>query len=304
LENVLLSLYLNLKGFDLLRQDYKLPGVASGIVTQRYYDGKRQEVLLSVPKENSLALFVNGQELVTINCSPTMLNFLVLGYLFGEGIIDRIEDVLMLGVCEDEAIANVILKKKDFIAPEKKIITSGCGGGTTFTEDFSEEINSELFTEPENIFLLVRSMLKNTENYHESGGIHASALCDCGGIISMSEDIGRHNTIDKIVGECIYNKIPTEDKILITTGRISSEMLRKAVKLKIPIVASLTSPTEMAVRLARELNVTLIGYVRSNKMTLYSCPDRIKNKINIKVNDSCSDSQLTQVAGENYRCQE
>jgi len=263
------------------------------IVTQKYYDGKWHDEILSAPKETAIIVYINGEELVTISCSPFKMNFLVLGYLYNEGIINEIGDISALGVCEDNAIASVRLKKNSFTVPKKKIITSGCGGGIIFNDEFCEKIDSELTIEPNNLFHLMRSMLKNAEHYKESGGIHASAICDSENIIAMSEDIGRHNTIDKIVGECIFNNISTKDKILITTGRISSEMLRKAVKLKVPIVASLSSPTDIAIKLAKDFNVTLIGYVRSNKMTLYSYPERLKN-------NSYSDSQLTKVAVENF----
>lgn len=250
-------------------------GIQQGIMTKRYYDKEWHDVTLSIPKEQPITVYVNGEELVTIICTPVKTNFLVLGYLYEEGIIDKIEDVLVLGVCDDNAIASIRLRNSNFIVPRNKIITSGCGGGIIFNEGFSGKINSKMSISPEKLANLMKMMLGSAENYRESGGIHTSALCSSDAILVMGEDIGRHNTIDKIAGECIFRKISMKDKFLITTGRISSEMLRKAVKMEIPIIASLTSPTEAAVRLADEYNVTLSGYVRNNKMTLYSNPQRL-----------------------------
>jgi FdhD protein len=136
-------------------------------------------------------------------------------------------------------------------------------------------INSEMTTSPEHLIYLVQQMLNKADLYHISGGIHSSALCDSEGILVNAEDIGRHNTIDKICGECLFRKISTKDKILITTGRISSEMLRKAVKMEVPIVASLTTPTEEAIRYAKDADVTLVGRVGRNCCTVYNDCERL-----------------------------
>jgi len=250
-------------------------GIQPGIRTLKYYDSKWHDATLSVPKEKNITIYVNGEELVTIVCTPIMTNFLVLGYLYGEGIIDSIEDISSLRVSDDDEIARVSLKNTDYLLPNKKIITPGFGGGIIFNNEFSAKVDSHLKTSSHSVFLLMKMMLGSAKNYGDSGGIHSSALCSPDSIIVMGEDIGRHNTFDKIAGECIFRKIPTKDKILITTGRISSEMLRKAVKMEIPIIASLTSPTEAAVRLSEEYNVTLAGYVRDDKMTLYSNHNRL-----------------------------
>ena len=255
-------------------------GLTSDIKTHKYVDGKWQEVTLSVPKEMSLSFYINGQEFVSILCTPNKLNFLVMGYLRAEGIINGIEDITLMRVCEESAVADVRLKQTDLVLPKKRILTSGCGGGVSYNDSVAgSKIDSEICILPEQLLFLMQQMLQNAELYRISGGIHTSALCDCNNVIVFGEDIGRHNTIDKIIGECMFHKIPLSDKILITTGRISSEMLRKAVKMQIPIVASLTSPTERALLLARELDVTLIGYVRGKHFTVYSKSERVQYNV-------------------------
>ncbi len=252
------------------------PGIAPNIKCQKYVDGQWREVTLSVPQEMPFSIFVNGREAVTIYCTPIKLNFLVLGYLSAEGIIKDIEDVALMGVCEDLTVAQVKLRADDFVLPQKKVRTSGCIGGVSFSTDITQsKISSGMTTSPEHLLYLMQQMLHKAELYHISGGIHCSALCDSDNIIVLAEDIGRHNTLDKIFGECMFRKIRTKDKILITTGRISSEMLRKAVKMQIPIVASLTTPTEEAIKFAQESDVTLIGRVGSNCCNVYNHYERL-----------------------------
>lgn len=242
----------------------------------KYYAGKWQEASLSIPQEMSLDIYVNEQMFVSIHCTPSKLQFLVLGYLFGEGIITSTDDINILRICEESTLADVRLRRKDFCLPQKRTVTSGCGGGVSFNNSqLGPKINSATTISPEQLLSLMQKMIQLAELYRETGGIHTSALGDNNNILVVGEDIGRHNTIDKIVGECLFRGINTKDKILLATGRITSEMVRKAVKMEIPIIASLTSPTEKALLMARELDVTLVGYVRRNNLTVYTMPKRL-----------------------------
>ena len=107
-------------------------------------------------------------------------------------------------------------------------------------------------------------------HYKESRGIHGAALADASGLLVVAEDVGRHNAVDKVKGEALLRGIPTEDRLLLSTGRVSSEMLLKAARMGVPLVASRTSPTEMAVALAEQLNVTVCGYVRGETLNVYA----------------------------------
>lgn len=252
------------------------PGNAPDIRCHHYFDGKWEDQMIYVPQELPLAIYINGRELVTILCSPSKLNFLVVGYLLAEGVIENIEDINILRVCEESSIADIRLKNNDYKLPDKRILTSGCGGGMSLNSGhYQERLVSKLSVAPEKLFILVKQMIKSGKAYRLSGGSHTSALCDTNHIIALGEDIGRHNTLDKIIGECLMRNISTKDKILITSGRIASEMLRKAVKMEIPMVVSLTSPTQQAIILAKELGVTLVGYVRGSHMTVYANEKRL-----------------------------
>jgi FdhD protein len=252
------------------------PGITPAMKSLKYVDGVWQEADLSLPKEIAFSIYLNKLELVTILCTPAKLNCLTLGYLYAEGVIKELKDVASMRVCEDDALAEVMLKNSDITLPQKRILTSGCGGGISFSAgEMGAKIVSQVRLMPDQLLALMKTMLQNAGLYNLSGGIHTSALCDNTGILLTGEDIGRHNTLDKIMGESMLRKITTRDKILITSGRVSSEMLRKAAKMQTPFVASLTSPTDRAVIAARELEICLVGYVRGNHATVYSMPERL-----------------------------
>lgn len=121
----------------------------------------------------------------------------------------------------------------------------------------------------------MRLLYQEAEAYRAAGGIHASALSNGERLLVVAEDVGRHNTLDKIRGECTLKGIPTKERIILTTGRISSEMVSKAVGMETPILISRTSPTDLAVRLADSWGITLVGYARGKRINLYTHPARI-----------------------------
>jgi FdhD protein len=120
------------------------------------------------------------------------------------------------------------------------------------------------------IFSLMREFQHRSEVFKNTGGVHSAALSDGERLLIFAEDIGRHNAIDKIFGECLWENTPTEDRAIITSGRISSEILFKAVKRGVPIIISRSAPTDLAVRTAQDLGITLVGFVRARKMNIYA----------------------------------
>jgi FdhD protein len=116
----------------------------------------------------------------------------------------------------------------------------------------------------------MKDLYAEAVQYQASRGIHGAALADADGLLIVAEDVGRHNAVDKVKGEALLRGIATEERILLSTGRVSSEMLLKAARMGVPLVASRTSPTEMAVALAEQLNVTVCGYVRPDGLNLYA----------------------------------
>jgi FdhD protein len=237
-----------------------------------------QEEEGEVIEEISLTIFLNGKEIATIMGTPLNQDWLAVGFLKNEGIITGIEEIEDLQVTPDGCCIDVWVDRSVEI-PSKKILTSGCGGGLTFNERQIgiDPIRSEITTNPE-IILQAFNLLQNKESiYARARGIHAAGLLEIssGELIMVAEDIGRHNSIDKLHGACLLNGTPTSDRGLLTTGRISSEMLRKGAIMGCPIIASRTSPTSLAVDLARTWNITLVGYARHGKLRVYCNPERL-----------------------------
>ena len=252
-----------------------MKGVAADIVCDRFSDEGWVRTSVHVPSEMELTIYVNRQELVTILCTPTKLNCLVLGFLYAEGIISGIGDVAIMRVCEDESLADVRLSNPEYKLPTlKRTLTSGCGGGAAFKTQ-GQRVDSGLVVTPTEVLSLMKQLQEQMELYRLSGGVHTSALSDTKNLLVVAEDIGRHNTLDKIQGECLLRGLSTRDRLLLSTGRVSSEMLLKAAKMQVPVVVSRTSPTGRAISLARDLGIALVGYARGSRLSVYSHPERL-----------------------------
>jgi FdhD protein len=233
--------------------------------------GKIDEVKGEVVREQPLVMFVNGKKFVTLLCSPVKLDCLVVGYLWLEKVIASLEDIAHLDVSEVDGRADVTLTREVEL-PTERILTSGCGGGITFRIDprLFPRIHSSLRVRPAQLFQRMKELYAAAENYRASRGIHGAALTDGDRLLVVAEDVGRHNAVDKVKGEALLKGIPTADRILLSTGRVSSEMLLKAARMSVPLVASRTSPTEMAVSLAEQLGITVVGYLRPESLNLYA----------------------------------
>lgn len=245
----------------------------------RWEAGKTTPVDGSVIDESLVRIHVNGQELATFMCTPHDLDLLALGFLRAEGIIQARQDVRLVHVCPSRTCVEVWLHKAEVALPGRPILTSGCGGGVTF-DDLSQRVPplaSERRVEPQQIVDGMRQLMAAATLYKETRGVHISALSDGQQLLVTAEDVGRHNTVDKLWGYCLQHGAEPADHVLLATGRISSEMLNKAAKMGVPVVASHTSPTSLSVRLAQEWNILLIGYVRGRSFNVYAGDWRLAN---------------------------
>jgi FdhD protein len=253
------------------------PSVAPEVECSFFSEKEWRREKVAVPGEMPLTIFVNGQELATVLCTPSRLTQLVLGFLYLEGIIKDKAEVASLRVCEEEPVADVRLVSDDFTVPPRRVLTSGCGQGASF-EVPASKIVSDMTVSPDEILALMKLLYQQQALFQQMGGIHSSALADRQRILVLAEDIGRHNTLDKVMGECLLRGIPTEHSILLTTGRISSEMVTKAARMRTPVVVSRGTPTERAVMLGRELDISIIGYARGNRLSVFSAEERLHAK--------------------------
>jgi FdhD protein len=233
----------------------------------------------AVVEEFPLVLRVNDREIVTLVASPHDLRFLVAGFLRVQGFVSRVEDFLVLSVCNDYGIANVRIKS-ELPTELKPILTSGCGTGVTFTlpggtgsRPLSQQAQS---IAPAAVFSLMAQLASLATKYQSHGGVHSAALADVDGkLLLYAEDIGRHNTIDRIAGEALLKGIDLSGRLLVTSGRVSAEMAAKSASLGVSLIASRTSPTDMAIRICEESGITLIGYLRGTKFNIYCHPERL-----------------------------
>src|SRR5262245_36749312 len=237
----------------------------------RVRGGQGAEVSGEVVREQPLTVYVNGEKFLTLLCSPMDLEALVIGYLWMERVIGGPEEVCRVEVSAVDGRAEVTLAHAVTL-PTERILTSGCGGGITFRIDHRlfPRLSSPLRVRPEALAAGMKDLFAAAVHYKASRGIHGAALSDGQRLLLVAEDVGRHNAVDKIKGAALMRGIPTENRILLSTGRVSSEMLLKAARMGVPLVASRTSPTEMAVGLAEQLNITVCGYVRGEGLNLYA----------------------------------
>jgi len=234
-----------------------------------------------VTDEVFLTIHVNEKELLTLLCSPDNLEELSAGFLFSAGLINSLDDIENIFVNTKNMTSHITLKKKDIIedAIFKRVYTSGCGRGMLFynvldlTHQKIVRKNSRIHSE--NIIELMKAFEKKSITYKKTGGVHCAALCDEENILAFCEDIGRHNAIDKVIGDTLYMNLNMEELIVLTSGRISSEVMFKVQKMGSAVIISRGAPTSLAFQLADKWNITLVGFVRGHRMNVYTAKERI-----------------------------
>ena len=232
-------------------------------------DGTFEEKDTAVAYEAPVTLSVNGETWLTFSCTPNQLEELASGFLYNERVIESLEEVATIHICSDSSNIDVWLEHQ-VTRPAHWTRTSGCSGGFTGARLSIEAAPISRQFSPEIILENMQQLLKKQDLYHESGGLHCSALSDGEKICLSAEDIGRHNTLDKLAGQLLMARLVVPDRIILTTGRVSSEMLQKSMRLKASVMVSRTSPTSLAVTQAEQAGITLIGYARGNQFIVYT----------------------------------
>lgn len=243
---------------------------------------RNQEALVAV--EYPLTIYVNREELVTIVCTPEYLEDLVIGFLTSEGVIRGVQDVDQIEIVESTGHAYVtvnFVNKFNAKYRAKRYITSCCGksrenfyfqSDASLLESFNE---TSISLKPETVFRLMAEFEEASKTFHRTGGVHNAGLCSTEEVLLTRMDIGRHNALDKIYGYCLEAGMSVNDKIVIFSGRISSEILVKTAKIGCGIILSRSAPTELAIQMAEELGITAVGFIRDETMNIYSRPERI-----------------------------
>jgi len=250
----------------------------------RIKEGERQEVSEKVVEEAVLRILLNEQEVVALSCTPDDQTYLAVGFLFSEGFLKTKEEIKNIDSSEDRVI---IYTDSSYKIPEgsqlRGVFTSGCGKGKTFA-DWKEInpledilINLDFNLSPEEMFGVMSQFEKRSELFRQTAGVHSAALAQRGGIILFNEDIGRHNAVDKVIGEGFLNGMELKEKFLVISGRVSADIVSKLWNCGLSMVVSRTAPTSLAVNMAQKLGITLGGFVRGKRMNVYSFPVRIKS---------------------------
>jgi FdhD protein len=211
-------------------------------------------------------------------CTPVDLEAMAVGFLFNEGLIQSRSEIADVRLCETGDNVDVWLHHS-LEKPENWRRTSGCTGGITsvqYEQQFTTASNGGVLP-AERIGDLIAQLFESQDLYRTTGGVHTSAISDGEQIVLAADDIGRHNTLDKLAGRLLVEDIELPRKIILTTGRISSEMLQKANRIGATVLISRTSPSSLSIELAQRFGITLIGYARRNRFNIYSHPERISS---------------------------
>ncbi|MFX1468793.1 MAG: formate dehydrogenase accessory sulfurtransferase FdhD [Promethearchaeota archaeon] len=245
--------------------------------------------------ESPIDLYVNSEQLVNIICLPKDLKELAIGFLFSIGIINSIIDIKEIVINELEHSISVNLKDNiEFnteqleINPVSRVVDTTCGISSPWRNTIKrslEKINikeslktkSDIKIKSNMIFSALKKMQTSTPLYRETGGCHGAAIFDINGyLLSVKEDIGRHNAIDKVIGDLLLKGHNFENIFLTSTGRLTGDSVLKAIRAKIPIVVSISAAVESGIRLAFAYGITLIGFARGSRMNIYTHPYRIE----------------------------
>jgi FdhD protein len=226
--------------------------------------------------ETPVSLTVNGQVWITLMCTPTDLEALAVGFLFNEGLLKSKDEIELIQVCPEGDNVDIWLTHP-VEQPKQWRRTSGCTGGATavILELVRPELKNGFMLAPDRINHLVEALNGVQILYREVGGVHTSILSDGERVVVSAEDVGRHNSLDKIAGLCLLDGIQLPRRILVTTGRISSEMIQKAARIGASIVISRTSASSLSVTMAEKWGITLVGYARRDQFIVYTHPERI-----------------------------
>jgi len=243
----------------------------------------------NTPVEMAVRLTVNAETWLEFMCTPEFLEALAIGFLFNECLIKSASEIEQIRVCPEGDNVDVWTTH-----PIEKPVhwkrTSGCTGGFTARGvdskpdhavlqaapiSLSEPFDAKTLTSSQ-INELVTQLFRMQRLKRQSGGIHVSAVSDGRALLLSCEDIGRHNTLDKLAGRILLENIIEPRHVVLTSGRISSEMLQKAAYIGALVVVSLTAPTSLAVRLAEHWGMTLIGYAHGEHFKIYTHPERIE----------------------------
>lgn len=238
-----------------------------------YSSGIFSPVSVRVSMEYSLTLSINGNHYLSVACSGSDLRELAVGHLASEGIIQSEDEIENIEIDYDTPLVNIVTRESDYMTEKLfrlRSIPSGCGSHAMVMEYTKGYVRSRMQLNAENILPLMREFLNYSEHHKMTRGVHSAGLyTSTGERLSFFDEIGRHNAVDKVIGDAFLRKIPLNDKILASTGRISGEITVKALSSNIPVIISRSQPTSITIELARKYGLIIIGRIRASSFTAF-----------------------------------
>jgi len=245
--------------------------------------GTIQKVEDYVAEEAPLHIFIGNAHYATLMCTPRDLKELVVGHLLSEGLVKVVEEIQEItlkegSMCHVNLKPTVNVKSRLKLASlAYRIIPSACGG--PYNPQFLKRIKPiqlAVKVKAETVQNCVKNLNNIAETFRKTGGVHVAAVYKADGAsMAFAEDVGRHNAVDKALGKAALAKAPFKDCFLALSGRLTGDIVLKAVRVGIPIVASMAAALDSGIEIAKKANLTLIGFVRGKRMNVYNAPERI-----------------------------
>jgi FdhD protein len=261
------------------------PELVTRVAITRIQAGQASSETDAVVRETTLALLVGGRMVCRMQCSPDQLEELALGFLWGAGLqpADPRTVAIRRQDTEGETQLDVALGclPQDAARLQQGLtVGTGCGLGLFSVKGFdpldcSRKIDLSLRIAAADLTEAMRTFQKHSAVYRQTGGAHSAAMARGADLVVFAEDIGRHNAVDKVIGACLRRGVPRHDKLLLSTGRLSLDLVVKGIRAGVPLLASRSAPTAAAVELAQLANLTLVGFVRGDRMNVYAAEWRM-----------------------------
>jgi FdhD protein len=235
-----------------------------------------------MPAERPITVYMNDVEVATMQATPDDLEELAAGFLVSEGLLENRDALLSIGADHKRGLVYVETSEAvpDELTFRRRYLTSGCGKGVTFSSVGHARsltpVSTDFVVAASDLREWMRQMNEQAGKYRDTGGMQACALAGGGKVRIVREDVGRHNAVDKVLGRAWLDRLPTEDAVLLSTGRVSYEMAVKAAKANVPVVVSKSAVTDLAAEIAGGLGITVVGYARGDSMVVYTHPDRVR----------------------------
>lgn len=246
-------------------------------------NGEKQELAgEDITAEFPLTVMLEAQEFATIVCSPIELEDLTAGFLASEGVIRTAKEIRELEIDPYTGFARVSLHhpvELERLDHSSRFIGSCCGKSRQFyfksDARVAKTVTGKVDVSVDRLRELMKELMDASDEFHRTGGVHSAALADSSGLLLARTDIGRHNALDKVFGAMLRQKIGASNKLIVFSGRISSEVLLKISKMGIGLIISKSAVTDLALKLAEDLGITVIGFARKDRMNIYTHPERV-----------------------------